>query len=249
MKSYCSLRNSARKWKTAHGPLARNSAARQAVMRTRSRNRPMARLPSEHAPRARPPCGPRRKSAQRGPLALSASRAPDRNLGLGRESLIPPGLNLGPVSVSRPSQSDGCTRFPAEQNRARRPHANPSLILSLPRSLSHAAASDSKRPTSGGGESDPEAPPEPLAGVRAHRWVNAPPSSGLYGASTRSLAPTRWRASAPSRSRRRRRSTRVAPTRSRTRPHVDEWWSGSTRAARRSMTRGSAVDGDCEETR
>jgi hypothetical protein len=26
--------------------------------------------------------------------------------------------------------------------------------------------------------------PEPLAGVRAHRWVNAPPSSGLSGAST-----------------------------------------------------------------
>jgi hypothetical protein len=31
----------------------------------RSRNRPTARLPSDHTPRARPPCGPRRKSAQR----------------------------------------------------------------------------------------------------------------------------------------------------------------------------------------
>jgi hypothetical protein len=37
---------------------------------------------------------------------------------------------------------------------------------------------------SGAGESAPEAPPEPLAGVRAQRWVNAPPSSGLSGAST-----------------------------------------------------------------
>jgi hypothetical protein len=62
------------------------------------------------------------------PLALGASRAPGRNLGLGQESLIPPGLNLGPVSVSRSSQSNGCARFPVEQNRARRPRANPSLI-------------------------------------------------------------------------------------------------------------------------
>jgi hypothetical protein len=184
-----------------------------------------------------------------GPLALSASRAPGRNLGLGRESLIPPGLILGPVSVSHPPKSDGCARFPAEQNHARQPRANPSLILSLPRSLSRAAASDSEQPMSGGGESKPEAPLEPLAGVRAHRWVNTPPSSGLYGASTRSLAPMRWRASAPSRSRHQRKSKRGAPARSRVRPHADERWSGSTRAARRSMTRGSAADGDCEETR
>jgi hypothetical protein len=119
-----------------------------------------------------------------GPLALSASRALGRNLGLGRESFFPPGLNLGLVIVSRPSQSDGCARFSAEQNRARRPRANPSLILSLPRSLSRAAASDSERPTSDDGESVPEASPEPLAGVRAHRWVNTPPSSGLSGTST-----------------------------------------------------------------
>jgi hypothetical protein len=170
-----------------------------------------------------------------GPLTLGASRALGRNLGLGREGLIPPGLKLGSVSVSRSSQSNGYARFPAEQNRARRPRANPSLILPLPRSLSCAATSD----TSGGGESEPEAPPEPLAGVRAHRWVNAPPSSGLCSASTRSLALMRWRASA----RRRRRSRRGAPARSRARPHADERWSGSTHAARRSMTRGSAADG------
>jgi hypothetical protein len=136
-------------------------------------------------------------------------------------------------------ESDRCVRFPAEQNRVCRPRVNPSLILSLPRSLSRAAASDSERPTSGGGESEPEAPPEPLAGVRAHRWVNAPPSSGLCGASTRSLAPTRWRASA----RRRRRSRRGAPARSRARPHADERWLGSTRVARRCTTHGSTADG------
>jgi len=94
-----------------------------------------------------------------GLLALSASRAPGRNLGLDQESFFPPRLNLGSVIVSRPSQSDGCARFPAEQNRARWPRANPSLILSLLRSLSRAAASDSERPTSGGGESVPEALP------------------------------------------------------------------------------------------
>jgi hypothetical protein len=94
-----------------------------------------------------------------GPLALSASHAPGRNLGVGRESFFPPGLNLGPVIVSRPSQSDGCARFPAEQNRVLRRCANPSLISLLFRSLSRAAASDSERPTSGAGESEPEAPP------------------------------------------------------------------------------------------
>jgi hypothetical protein len=35
--------------------------------------------------------------------------------------------------------------------------------------------------------------------------------------------------------------------RSRARPHTDERWSGSTCAARRSTTRGSAADGGCEE--
>jgi hypothetical protein len=47
--------------------------------------------------------------------------------------------------VSRSSQSNGCTKFSAEQNHARWPRANPSLILSLLRSLSCAAASDSER--------------------------------------------------------------------------------------------------------
>jgi hypothetical protein len=174
-----------------------------------------------------------------GPLTLSASHAPGRNLGLGRESFFPPGLNLGPVIVSRPSQSDGCVRFPAEQNRVLRRRANPSLI-SLLRSLSRAAASNSERPMSGAGEMCPRRRLEPFAGVRAHRWVSAPPSSGLNGASSRSLAPMRWRALTPSRSRHRRRSRRGAPARSWARPHADSLWSGSTRVARRSTTRSSS---------
>jgi hypothetical protein len=93
-----------------------------------------------------------------GPLTLSASRATGRNLGLGRERLFLPGLNLGLVIVSRPTQSDGYVRFPVEQNQLRLRRANPSLI-SLLRSLSRAAAGDSERPTSGAGESAPEAPP------------------------------------------------------------------------------------------
>jgi hypothetical protein len=181
-----------------------------------------------------------------GPLALSVSRAPGRNLGLGRESFFPPGLNLGPVIVSRPSQSDGCARFPAEQNRVLQCCTNPSLILS-----SYAPSHAPQRATPSGRRAAPERASlrcrlEPLAGVRAHRWVNAPPSSGLSGASSRSLAPTRRRASAPSISRHRRRSKRGAPVRSWARPHADSLWSSSTRTARRSTTHGSAADGDCE---
>jgi hypothetical protein len=77
---------------SAHGPLARKTL----------------RTPGRETARGR-------KTA-RGLLALGASRAPGRNLGLGRERLIPPGLKLGSLSVNRPSQSDGRTRFLAEQN-------------------------------------------------------------------------------------------------------------------------------------
>jgi hypothetical protein len=70
---------------------------------------------------------------------------------------------------------------------------------------------------------------------------NASPSSGLSGASTderrlrRDSSPTQIHKG----------STGEILGR----PHVDERWSGSTRAARISTTRGSAADGDCEETR
>jgi hypothetical protein len=235
------------KWKPAHGPLVRDSLRAPCREAARSRKRPTACSPSDHAPR------PGRHAARdgnqpTGPLALSASCAPGRNLGLGQESFFPPGLNLGPVIVSRPSQSDECTRFPTEQNPVLRRRTNLASFLS-----SSAPSHAPQRATPSVRRAAPErASPrrrlEPLAGVRAHCWVNAPPSSGLSGASSRSLAPTRWRASAPSRSHRRRRSRRGVPVRSWARPHVDSLWSGSTRAARRSTTRGSAVDGDCEES-
>jgi hypothetical protein len=139
-------------------PARAEPLARQVVKRPKAENGPWPTLPQtalrvlgRHAARD----GKRSTS----PLMLGASRAPGRNLGLGRESLFPPGLNLGPVSVSRSSQSNGRAKFLVEQNRTRRPRAKPSLILSLLRSLSRAAASDSERPTSGAGESAPEAPP------------------------------------------------------------------------------------------
>jgi hypothetical protein len=238
---HCEIRPKNGKRPTAHS--RRTLSARQAVKRPESENGPQPALPQTLLPVLGRHAA-RDGNQPTGPLMLSASHAPGRNLDLGRESLFPPGLNLGPVIVGCPSQSDGCARFPAEQNRLRRPHANPSLI-SLLCSLSRAAASDRR-----------VAPEraclrrrlEPLASVRAHRWVNAPASSGLSGASLRSLAPTRRRATALSRSRRRRRSRRGAPVRSWARPHTDSRWSGSTRVARRSTTRVSAADGDCEES-
>jgi hypothetical protein len=176
-----------------------------------------------------------------GPRALSASCAPGRNLGLGRESLFPPGLNLGPMIVSRPSQSDGCARFPAEQNRLRRPRANPSLI-SLLRSLSRAAASDRATPSideherrerARGTALSPSPVCAPTVGWTRHRRV----------ASVASL-----RVRSHRRGDERRLHQGSSPARSWARPHADERWSGSTRAAHRYTTRGSTVDGDCEET-
>jgi hypothetical protein len=160
MKGYCSLRNSAQKWKTAHGPLAQNSLYAPGREVARSRIRPAAErpqnthlVPGRHAARE--------GNQPTGPLTLSASRAPGRNLGLGRESFFPPGLKLGPVIMSRPSQSDGYARIPAEQNRLRRPRANPRVHLRhlAPRRAPQLAAERLRRPTSTSGESAPEAPP------------------------------------------------------------------------------------------
>jgi hypothetical protein len=82
-----------------------------------------------------------------GSLTLSVSRALGRNLGLDRESLFPPGPKLGPVIVSHPSPSNSCVRFSAEQNRARRPRANPSPHSVFLRSHSRAAASSRATPS------------------------------------------------------------------------------------------------------
>jgi hypothetical protein len=177
------------KWPTARS--RRTHSARQAAKRPEAENGPRPagpqtalRVPGRHAARD--------GNWPTDPLALSASRAPSRNLGLGRESLFPPGLKLGPVIVSHPFQSDGCVRFPAEQNRARRPRANSSPHSDFLRSHSRAAASDSigRRAAQRKG-ARPRCRLEPLTGVRAHRWVDVPPSSGLSGVSSRPLAPTR----------------------------------------------------------
>jgi hypothetical protein len=81
------------------------------------------------------PCAGRNAARSRkwpvSPLALSASRASGRNLGLGRESRVLPGPRLGPLDVSRPSASYAHARIPAEQNRIRRPCANPRVHLRL----------------------------------------------------------------------------------------------------------------------
>jgi hypothetical protein len=138
---------------------------------------------AEFTSRARPRSGPKPKTGPRpscpqitlpvpgrhaardrnqpsGPLALSASRAPGCKLGLGRESFVRPGLNLGPVIVSRPSQSDGCAKFPVEQNRARRPRATLALILIFSAPLTRRSAAERlRRPTSASGGSTPEVSP------------------------------------------------------------------------------------------
>jgi hypothetical protein len=115
---------------------------------------------------------------------------------------------------------------------------NPSLILFLLHSLSHTAASDSERPMSGGGESIPEAP------TFAPRWCVRPPLGGRT-----TVEWPQWRHFTSARTDEVK-SVEISPTqRSRARPHVDSRWSGSTRAARRSTTRRSAADGDCEGVR
>jgi hypothetical protein len=65
----------------------------------------------------------------RGPLTHSPSHAPGCNVGLGRESRVPPGPQLGPLDVSRPYASNGHAWIPTEQKRRWRPRANPRVHL------------------------------------------------------------------------------------------------------------------------
>jgi hypothetical protein len=108
------------------------------------------------------------------------------------------------VIVSHPSQSNVCARFSVEQNRVDSPRANPSHIrFSTPTHALQRAAERLRRPMSDSARAEGACPRhrlEPLVGVRAHRWVDTPPSSGLSGVSSRPLASTRWRALALSRS-------------------------------------------------
>jgi hypothetical protein len=113
-------------WPTARS--CRTYSARQAAKRPEAENSPRLTLP-QTALRVPGRHAARDGNRSTGPLALSVSRAPGRNLGLGWESLFPPGSKLGLVIVSHPSQSNGCAKFPAEQNHARRPRATLALIL------------------------------------------------------------------------------------------------------------------------
>jgi hypothetical protein len=61
--------------KSAHGPYALNSLRAPGREAARNRKWPAARSPLDHAPRAKPPCGPRRKSAQRPARAQRVPRS------------------------------------------------------------------------------------------------------------------------------------------------------------------------------
>jgi hypothetical protein len=61
--------------KSAHGPYALNSLRAPDREAARNRNRPAAHSPSDHAPRPRPPCGPRRKTTQRPARARRVPRS------------------------------------------------------------------------------------------------------------------------------------------------------------------------------
>jgi hypothetical protein len=63
------------KMKSAHSPYALNSLRAPGREAARNRKRPAARSPSDHAPHARPPCSPRRKSAQRPTRARRVPRS------------------------------------------------------------------------------------------------------------------------------------------------------------------------------
>jgi hypothetical protein len=156
---------------------------------------------------------PETKKPARGPLALRASRAPGHNLGLGRESRNPPGLEVGPVSVSRSSGSDGCARFSAEQNPRPRPRAQTLAILALSLSLLAPqrrlrAPERRRRERAGGAARGPRRRARSPLGERAAVEC-------LSGAPLRGRSPERRRAALPEAS---------SSTRSRSRPPADERW-------------------------
>jgi hypothetical protein len=116
-------------------------ASREAARR---RKWPAARSPSDHAPRARPLCGPRRKPVHRPARAQRVPRSrPQPGPG--------PGKSLPAWAESRSGDRElsisirRLREVPCRTNRLRRPRANPSLISLLFRSLSRAATSDSER--------------------------------------------------------------------------------------------------------
>jgi hypothetical protein len=169
--------------KLAHGPYALKTLRTPGRETARNRKRPATHSSSDalhvlgrHAARD--------EKRSTSPFALDASRAPGRNLGLGRESFIPPGLNLGPVSMSRHLNPTAVRGFRPNKTALRLRRANPSLISIFLCSLSRAATATPSDRRAAPERACPRRRPEPLTGVRAHRWVNAPPSSSLSGAST-----------------------------------------------------------------
>jgi hypothetical protein len=137
-------------------------------------------------------------------------------VGLGRGKLTP---NWASSDDGCPSQSDGCPSILVEQNR------HPGELATLVPSFSILTSSLSLPPrhterldllASDYREEKKRSPRrrwEPLAGVHAHRWVDAPPSSGLTAASLRART-------------HRRGGERYQPWRSRPRAHIGERWSG-----------------------
>jgi hypothetical protein len=91
------------------------------------------------------------------------------------------------ISIQRLREVSGRTKSRSTPSRNPSPHSD------FLRSHSCAAAQPSdfigRRARAEGAR--PRRRLEPLAGVRAHRWVDAPPSSGLNGVSSRLLAPMR----------------------------------------------------------
>jgi hypothetical protein len=145
--------------KSAHGPLARNSLRAPGSEAARSRNRPRARLPSDNVHRARPPCGPRRKSAHRLARARHIPRSrPQPGPGPGKSHPAWAESRFGEcepfISIQRLREVFSRTKPASAPSRKPLPHFSPPLPLAR-RSERH------ERSTSGGGESEPEAPPEP----------------------------------------------------------------------------------------
>jgi hypothetical protein len=120
------------------------------------------------------------------------ARRPRRGPGLG--FCFPTwAVPAGPHVASHPSSSNGHALNPAEQNRRRRPRTLVSSFV-LPRSLHltpQRASDRGCRPMSDparGEETSLRRHLEPLTGVCAHHWVDAPSSSGLTAASLHACA-------------------------------------------------------------
>jgi hypothetical protein len=178
--------------KTAHGPLAQKPLRAPGRETARSQKRPAAHSSSNRAPRARPPCGPRRKTVHRPARAQRVPRSrPQPGPGPGKSLPAWAESRSGDcepfISIQRLCEVSGRTKSCST------PSPNPSPHSDFLRSHSHAAAqpSDSVGRRARAEGARPRHRLEPLTGVRSHRWVDAPPSSGLNGVSSRLLAPTR----------------------------------------------------------